>query len=63
MTYSQTATHTYQAHRARTHRKRLWRRYLRRTVHFIGFLLYWAVVLSITYLVSLAAMIVCICLA
>jgi len=58
MTYSQTITaHTYPTRR----RKR--KRTLRRTLHFMAFLLFWAVVLSVTYLVMLAVLIVCILLA
>ena len=59
MTYGQTiAVHTYPGTRCRK-RKRT----LRRTLHFVAFLLFWAVVLSITYLLTLAALIVCILLA
>ena len=56
MTHGQAiAIHTYPTRR----RKRT----LRRTLHNIAFLLFWAVVLSIAYLVTLAALIVCILLA
>ena len=48
MTYGQSiAIHTYPIRR----RKR--KRTLRKTLHFIAFLLFWAVVLSVTYLVML----------
>ena len=58
MTHSQAiAFHTYPT------RRRKHKRTLRRTLHFIAFLLFWAVVLSVAYLVTLAALIVCILLA
>lgn len=58
MTHSQAiAIHTYPTRR----RKR--KPTLRRTLHFMAFLLFWAVVLSVFYLVTLAVLIVCILLA
>ena len=55
MTYGQpVAIPTYPTRR----RKR--KHTLRRTLHNIAFLLFWAVVLSIAYLVTLAVLIVCI---
>ena len=55
MTHSQAfAIHTYPRRRKRT---------LRRTLHNIAFLLFWAAVLSVFYLVTLAALIVWILLA
>ena len=45
-------------------RKRLARlRTIKRALHFIGFLCYWAVAIAVVYLVMLAVMIVCILLA
>ena len=53
MTHGQAiAIHTYPTRR----RKR--KRTLRRTLHNIAFLLFWAVVLSVFYLTTLAALIV-----
>lgn len=50
--------------RRRAERKKLARlRILKRAVHFLGFLSFWALVLSITYLVGLAVMIALVCLA
>ena len=58
MTHGQAiAIHTYPTRR----RKR--KPTLRRTLHFMAFLLFWAVVFSVFYLVTLAALIVCILLA
>lgn len=52
------------AAKRRAERKKLARlRILKRAVHFLGFLSFWALVLSITYLVGLAVMIVFVCLA
>lgn len=57
MTHSHAiAIHTYPRRRKR-------KPTLRRTLHFMAFLLFWAVVLSIYYLVTLAVLIVCILLA
>jgi hypothetical protein len=57
MTHSQAiAIHTYPRRRKR-------KPTLRRTLHFMAFLLFWAVVLSVFYLVTLAVLIVCILLA
>lgn len=51
------------AKRPRMARKKLARlRKIKRLLHFVGFLAYWSVVLSVTYLAALAVMIVCICL-
>lgn len=48
----------------RAERKKLARlRILKRVLHFIGFLSYWAVALSVTYLVLLAIMVLFVCLA
>ena len=59
MTYGQTiAIYTYPG----THRRKR-KRTLRRTLHFVAFLLFWAVVLSIFYLVTLAVLITAILLA
>ena len=53
---------TTQQHREA--RKRLARqRAIKRLLHFVGFLAYWSVILSVTYLVTLALLIVCILLA
>ena len=47
----------------RAERKKLSRlRTIKRVLHFIGFLCFWAVFISAAYLAMLAAMIVCICL-
>lgn len=52
------------AARRRAERKKLARlRILKRVVHFLGFLSFWTVVLSVTYLVLLAVMIGLVCLA
>lgn len=37
-------------------------RTIKRLLHFVGFLAYWAVVFSVAYLATLAVLIVCICL-
>ena len=46
-----------------TYRTRRRKRTLRRALHFMAFLLFWAVVWSIFYLTTLAVLIVCILLA
>lgn len=52
------------AQQHRQARKRLARqRTIKRLLHFLGFLAYWSVILSVTYLVTLALLIVCILLA
>ena len=59
MTHSQAvAIRTYPGTRRRKRKPTL-----RRTLHFMAFLLFWAVVLSVFYLVTLAVLIVCILLA
>lgn len=50
------------SHGKRT-KKRTRARFVKRVVHFLGFLAYWSVVLSVTYLVTLAVLIVFILLA
>ena len=52
------------AQQHREARKRLARqRAIKRVLHFLGFLAYWSVILSVTYLVTLAVLIVFILLA
>lgn len=51
------------AKRRAEHKKLARLRILKRVVHFLGFLSFWALVLSITYLVALAVMITLVCLA
>lgn len=52
------------AQQRREARKRLARqRAIKRLLHFLGFLAYWSVILSVTYLVTLAVLIVFILLA
>lgn len=59
MTHSQAiAIHTYPGTRRRKRKPTL-----RRTLHNIAFLLFWAVVLSVFYLVTLAVLIVFVLLA
>ena len=64
MAYIQTAItrfdfETLSTAQQRAERKKLRRlRTVRRLIHFIGFLTYWAILLSITYLVMLIAGIV-----
>ena len=72
MAYSQIAVQTglnqaaisaFAAAQRRADRKKLRRlRTIKRALHFVGFLAFWAVILGIAYLLSLAAMIVFICL-
>lgn len=61
--FNQAAISAFAAAQRRADRKKLRRlRTIKRALHFVGFLAFWAVILGIAYLLSLAAMIVFICL-